>query len=339
MSQKVIDFLSSVGIMVFGVGLLFFSSVTLTSNPVHNFVSNLPTSNVRPFAEVGGDVAAVLPSSRPAIPLLRTSTEYNLPVTAESAAVVDDQTNVILFKKNASEIRSLASITKLMSALVLTDLPLSWSSSTIVTEEDSDPFSHHFVTGETYKIEDLWKVALIGSSNSAVRSLVRATGLTEQEFVEKMNQKAEALGLNSLRFVEPTGLDSRNMGNAVDVLKLLKAALKNDRITEALSMPEYYFVEGKKRKHVWTTNWLLTNWIPNSFDKDVLSGKTGFIDQSGYNFVGRIPGQNNHVLRVVILGAATNEARFAEARDMSEWVFANHVWPDEAEYALTFANR
>lgn len=333
MSRKFIDFLSSVGIMVFGVGLLFFCSLTLTAKPAQNFVSQLPLSSVKPFVQAGGDVnVPEFPLSRPRIPLSKAKAEFSGELTAISALVVDDESNAVLFSKNHTEIRPLASITKLMSLLVISDFNLPMSSTTVITEEDSDPFSHHFVVGEKYKLEDLWKVALIGSSNSAVRSLVRATGLTEEQFAKKMNEKARVFGLYSLQFVEPTGLDSRNMGHSTDVLKLLKFSLKNEKISEALHTSEYFIVGAKKKQHVWSTNWLLTNWIPNEFDKDILVGKTGFIDQSGYNFVARIPGPKNNVVRAVVLGASSNEARFTEAKKIAEWVFQNYVWPDDEGY-------
>lgn len=335
MSKKFSEFFSSVGVMILGVGLVFLGSLTITAKPVEKIVDNTTVAKVEPFKIGGDEVLPVLPVSRPAIPLLKNSLAvYPGELSAAVAVVVDDQSNIILYKKNIDEVRPLASITKLMAALVLNDLPLDWATTTEITEEDADPSSHHLSPGEVYSLEDLWKVALVGSSNSAVRALVRSTGLTEEDFAKKMNQKAEALGLNSLQFVESTGLDSRNMGKAVDILRLLKAALKVDKISETLKMGEY-FVEPKNKKikrHIWSTDWLLTNWIPNSFDKDVLAGKTGYIEQSGYNFVVRIPGEKSRVLRVIILGAATNEQRFTEARDLAEWVFQNFVWPDDVGY-------
>ncbi|MEK7624838.1 MAG: hypothetical protein AAB467_00635, partial [Patescibacteria group bacterium] len=141
--------------------------------------------------------------------------------------------------------------------------------------------------------------------------------------------------------VEPSGLDSRNMGKAGDVLRLLKISLQADRISEALRQPDYFATpqNGKKSHQVWSTDWLLTNWIPNNFNKEILAGKTGFIEESGYNFVVRVPGSGSHIIRVVILGAATNEARFIEARDLSEWIFANFVWPEDDEYHSLAASR
>lgn len=335
-SKKLSDYLSSVGVMVLGVGLVFLGSVTITAKPVEKIVDQTQVAQAEPYKKGGDELLPVLPVSRPATPLLKNSLAvYPGNLSAAVVVVVDDKSNTILYKKNIDEVRSLASITKLMSALVLNDLNLDWNSSTIISENDTDPSSHHLNEGEKYILDDLWKVALIGSSNSAIRALARVTGLNEEDFVKKMNEKAEALGLNSLQFVESTGLDERNMGKAVDVLRLLKAALKVDKISETLKMGEYFAVplNNKTKHHVWSTDWLLINWIPNNFDKDVLAGKTGFIDQSGYNFVVRIPGEKSHVLRTVILGAASNEKRFTEARDISEWVFENYIWPDDEGYA------
>ena len=335
MSKKITDFLSSVGVMVLGVGLVFLGSINFTASPVKRIVDELPVTKAEPFRRGGDEMLPVLPVSRPAVPLPKVAGKvFEGQLSAVTAMAVDDQSNAIIFKKNTDEVRSLASITKLMSALVLSDLDLDWSSSTVITEDDADPSSHHLTIGEEYTLEDLWRVALVGSSNSAIRALVRASGLSEEEFAKKMNERAEALGLNSFQFVEPTGLDSRNMGRAVDVLRLLKITLKNEHISETLKMSEYFAVPKNKKAnhHVWSTDWLLTNWIPNDFDKDVLAGKTGYIEQSGYNFVVRIPGPKLHVLRVVILGAASNEQRFTEARDLAEWIFSNYLWPDDAEY-------
>jgi D-alanyl-D-alanine endopeptidase (penicillin-binding protein 7) len=334
MSQKVIDFLSSIGMMVLGIGLLFFSSVTFTARPVHTLVATFPTSQVRPLVHGGDEVPVSLPVSRPSVPLQINTSTFSAPLTAISAMVVDDKSNAVLFKKNPSNVRSLASITKLMTALVLSDLSMNWVSTTVISSEDFDASSHNILVGEQYRLEDLWYTALVGSSNTAIDALVRASGLTVEQFVIRMNEKAQALGLNSLRFVEPTGLDGRNLGTAMDILKLLKEALKVDRIATALQTKEFYAspINAKIKHRVWTTDWLLSDWVNNDFDKDVLVGKTGYIEESGYNFVVRILGKQSHVIRVVVLGAVSNEARFSEARDLAVWTFENYRWPDDVGY-------
>jgi D-alanyl-D-alanine carboxypeptidase len=81
-----------------------------------------------------------------------------------------------------------------------------------------------------------------------------------------------------------------------------------------------------------STDWLLTKWVPHNFPKDQVVGKTGYIKDSGYNFVAQITDTKKHTIRVVVLGASSNESRFSEARDVAEWAFANYIWPDEKNY-------
>lgn len=348
MSEKITNFLSSFGLMIVGTVVLFAGTVSFTvvrrpSTPVAPppFAESKPTSTIAVApaatpASIGGDIPAVFPVSRPSVPLLKEAVEFGNPLTAAAAVVVDDDTNTVLYQKDADVARSLASITKLMSALVLSDLPMRWASTTIVEESDLDPSSHQINIGESYTLDDLWQVALISSSNSAIHALVRASGITTEQFVRKMNDKAHALNLASLRFVEPTGLDNQNVGSALDIARLLKAALKVDRIYHTLQTGEYYATAlNTNTKHrVWTTNWLLTNWIPNRFDKDLLVGKTGYITSSGYNFSVRITGAHDRTIRVVVLGASSNETRFSEAKTLAEWAFGHYVWPSDAGYAL-----
>lgn len=345
MSEKIINFLSSFGLMIVGVLILFAGTLSFTSvrrpgeaavrlsSAESRVVTSTAASN---HASVGGDIPVVFPVSRPSVPLLKEAVEFGSPLTAAAAVVVDEDTNTVLYQKNISAVRPLASITKLMSALVLSDLPIHWASTTIVEDGDLDASSHQVSVGESYTLEDLWQVALISSSNSAINALVRATSLPPEQFVHKMNDKARVLGLASLDFVEPTGLDDQNVGNALDIARLLKAALKVDRIYHTLQTGEYYAAPlNKSVKHrVWTTNWLLTNWIPNRFDKDLLVGKTGYIATSGYNFSVRITGAHDHTIRVVVLGTVSNEARFSEAKMLAEWTFDHYVWPDDAGYTL-----
>lgn len=319
--------------MIAGVLLLFFSSVFFTERPVHHFITQLPLPSPQVFSAVG----APLPPStytvtRPLVPLPKNATVFPETLTASSALVVDDETNTVLFKKDPTQVRSLASITKLMSALVMLDLPMHWASTTVVLSSDIQD-DHHISPGETYTLDQLWHIALVGSSNSAIIALVRNSGITEDDFVARMNAKAASLGLPSLRFVEPTGLDDRDMGTSLDIVRLLQNALAKEPIIKALQTGSYDALPVGGKKHtVWSTDWLLTQWIPNSFNKGSLVGKTGYIDDSGYNFTVRITDTNGHTIRVVVLGTDSNEARFSEARDLAVWTFSHYSWPGDADY-------
>lgn len=330
MTQKTADFLSSFGIMLVGVTLVFAGSVLFTHAKVDLVAEGLPLSEKRIVAENQLVRSRLFPVSHAVVPMNHGGGQFETVLTAASIVVVDDKTNTILYKKNSSDIRSLASITKLMSALVLNELPIMWTRTTFVTGTDINE-DHHVAVGEQYSLNNLWNIGLVGSSNSAIKALVRNSGMSEEAFVKRMNAKAQELGLFTLRFVEPTGLDERNMGSPVDVAKLLKYALEVPKISKALALGEYTAIPlNTNEKHrVWSTNWLLNNWVPNTFNKASIVGKTGYITDSGYNFAVRIANNKDQIVRVVIMGATTNEFRFSEARDVAEWVFENFSWPQE----------
>jgi len=335
MSKKLSEFLFSFGFIIAGVVLLFVGTISFSSIKFKSLVVvSLPTSHERVEAKEGGDITATsLPVSRPAVPLPKDNSSYTGTITAITALVVDDKSNTVLYKKSIEEVRSLASITKLMSALVLVDLPIDWTTTTIILEDDADSSSHHVNVGEEFTLEDLWHVALIGSSNSAIKSLVRASGLSEEEFVARMNKKAVDIDF-SLRFVEPTGLEGGNMGSSLAVARLLKEALKVEKIYRTLQIGEYYArpLNQDKPRRVWSTDWLLTSWIPSIFTPEQIVGKTGYIIESGYNFTVRLSDGHGHVVRVAILGSGSNESRFSEARDLALWAFDNYLWPDDEGY-------
>ena len=337
MNKKWSDFIFSFGFMIVGVVFLFFGTLTAHTDSFKKIVAKWPGPAKSDIPVAGGDVAPnVLPVSRPAVPLSINSASFNGQLTAGAAIVVDDKTNTVLFKKNIEEMRPLASITKLITALVLNDMPLNWSATATVLAEDIES-GNHVEEGEEYTLEDLWHIALIGSSNSAVKTLVRVSGLSAGEFVDQMNRKVADLNLFSLHFTEPTGLESGNIGNALAAARLLKEAVKVERIFNTLQIGEYYAHPiNQKPRRVWSTNWLLTDWISSNFSHDEIVGKTGYITEAGYNFVVRLADKNGHAIRVAIFGSSSNESRFTEARDLGQWVFANFLWPDQEGFDTLF---
>ncbi len=247
-------------------------------------------------------------------------------LTAVAVVVVDDETGEVLWERSSMVERPLASITKLMTALVLSELPMRWDATTTISEIDSDGSGSHIKVGETYSLDSLWRVALIGSSNTAIQALVRMSGVSTTDFVARMNAKAQRLAMPSLHFVEPTGLDPRNVGTARDVVRLLRFALKKPEIESVLKQPQVILSpQSEQSRVVWSTNWLLTQWIPHSF-AGVVVGKTGYIGDSGYNFAVRVTDKFFHRLRIVVLGTESSDARFIEARKIGEWIFTTTVW-------------
>ncbi len=238
--------------------------------------------------------------------------------------VRDSVTGQMLYGKGAYDSWPMASVTKLLSALVLLDVPLNFASTTsaaIDGEPDND-----VAAGAVYRVEDLWNAALISSSNRAVVSLVDATGLSREEFVQRMNQKALELGMTGTKVSEPTGLDPRNRSTAADIAVLLAEALRKPAILKAVRATTYDLaaVSGQYRKQIKTTDWLLSGTIAN-FGLELVGGKTGYIPESGYNFAAETVSSTHRVV-VVVLGADSIDARFTEARRAAEWAYQNFTW-------------
>lgn len=257
--------------------------------------------------------------------VLADTTVPNKNGNAESILVLDIQSNQILFAQKSDEVRPLASITKLVSALVLLDLPIKWNSYAKITDADCDSFSRQVIAGEILSLQDLWNIALIGSVNSAMKALIRHSGVDRETFVALMNKKAKSLNLNSLVLVEPSGLDSRNVGNAKDVARLLKEALKSKKILNALQTGIYFAKPLHKEmpKKIYNTNWLLTGWVPSDFPLGSIVGKTGFLKNIGYNLTVRMTDNKNRQIIIVVLGSKSFTSRFAKARELANKVFNN----------------
>ncbi len=281
-------------------------------------------------ATVGADkkeVIALAPQP-PELPVFAGSPSSTAPTSTAAAVLVkDDKTGTILFDKDEYVSRPLASITKLMSTILILESNPQWTSTTQVVSDDVE--DTHMYAGDTYTIDQLWHAALIGSSNKAILTLVDAIGAPRSTFVDRMNAKARELGMASTtNFVEPTGLDADNVGSASDVLILLREALHHPEIRDTLITQEYdlYSKERKQKHHIWNTDWLLLGWIPSKLT--VIGGKTGYIPSAGYNFTVQLKDAAGRTLDVVVLGARSNEARFREAGESANWVLKNFHWPE-----------
>lgn len=274
--------------------------------------------------EVGGDV--YFEEEKIIVPKLSaSSTPLNASeFTASNVLVKDRKSGMILYGKNTYEEHSLASITKLMSALILLELNLDWEATTTVSLDDVS--GTHIYAGDTVTISDLWDISLVASSNKAILTLVDASGVSREEFVNLMNKKALNLGMVDTFFVEPTGLDARNISTASDVAILLKEALSKEKIHEALNMKEVKFFSKERNKNIqaWNTNWLLIGWVQNSLK--INGGKTGYIESSLYNFTVSVDSEKGNTIDVVIMGAKEHEKRFTEARKAAQWALANYLW-------------
>ncbi len=247
-------------------------------------------------------------------------------LACESAYLFDNDSRIKLFGKDEYDIRPIASITKLLTALTFLDFNVEWNKTVEMTMEDVENSSRSVLrAGHTYRVEDLIHASLMGSDNRATRALARSTGLPMDSFVVRMNKKAVELGLLTLSVEEPTGLSERNVASAADVARLMNAAANNNTIGSILQMRSYSFSSvNRKRQYTFgNTNRLLSGrW-------DVEGGKTGYIDESGWCFVARVNDRHGHDLTAVVLGANSNTQRFRQAQKLFDWAFGQL---DKREY-------
>ncbi|HKQ57303.1 MAG TPA: serine hydrolase [Candidatus Eisenbacteria bacterium] len=232
-------------------------------------------------------------------------------VWARNAIVLDPTTGAVLYEKNAGASAPIASLTKLMTALVLLEQSPDFERIVTVSDRELSGGGHtQLKRGEQVRMRDLLHMSLMCSDNVATRVLVRESGLDGDNFLARMNRKAVELGLARTRFVEFTGLDERNVSTAADIARLLRAAAENPTIHEISTMRGHDFIGLTARSrprphHVSNTNRLLYGRY------DIQAGKTGFINEAGYCFATWIRTDRRDMIAVV-LGAPTNATRFAD---------------------------
>jgi D-alanyl-D-alanine endopeptidase (penicillin-binding protein 7) len=241
---------------------------------------------------------------------------------AAAALVYDPATNEVLFDENGLVPRSIASITKVMTALVVHESLIDPAEVVKVERADVSRASTTYLrAGYQVSVEELLHLLLIGSDNAAARVLARVSPYGSEGFVARMNEKARELGLTQTHYEDPAGLMSGNVSTAYEMARLISYAVADDRIGGVMRKSEYDFTPGKRNVHVNSTNRLV-----RTGDVDVIGGKTGFISSSGYCLATlmRLP-QSGRQVAVVVLGAKSNAARFAETRHLVNWLSAATV--------------
>lgn len=269
-----------------------------------------------------------LPRAEPRAPQKKEdSRSIGILTTSKSALVFDEGTGTVLFAKNPQEKIPLASLTKLMTVLVFLDKEPNWDKKIRLTRADDREGGIVYARSpEEVTVKDLFNMALVGSVNNAAIALARSTGLEQKDFVAEMNKKAETLGLKNTTFADPTGLLPENQGTARDVAKLLAAALEREEVKAATLQKRYVFspVNSEKIYYVKSTDELLWSFL-NDDPYNFVGGKTGYIEESGYNLAVEVM-RGGHKIVAVVLGSGTAEDRFREIKGLVDWAFINYQW-------------
>jgi len=246
-------------------------------------------------------------------------TEDPLDLKSAVALVVDQDTDQVLFSKNAQAVLPIASITKLMTAVVVTEanLPSNELLTIVQGDVDTDKGSRSRLTiGTKLTRSEMLHLALMSSENRAAHALGRYYPGGLDAFVDAMNTKAAELGMADTRYVEPTGLSSRNQSSAHDLALLVKAAYEYTVIRQLSTSPEAQVAVGRRKLQFQTTNGLVRN--PNW---DIGLQKTGYISEAGRCLVMSVQ-LGGRKLIMVLLDSASKYSRIGDAESIRNWLTA-----------------
>jgi D-alanyl-D-alanine carboxypeptidase len=244
-----------------------------------------------PGSVEGSSVALGLPDLKPA--------DQKQVVPARSAVVWNKETKTIAFEQNAFERVPIASLTKLMTAMVALDYGVPWDKEVEILPREYVIGGQLLLhPGERVSMRNLLNASLLGSANNATLAYVRALGIPEEEFVQAMNRKAVELELEQTVFTDVTGLDNDNVSTAYEVARFADHAFANyPDIAQITSQPEYSFVvAGSGREHtIRNTNKLISDGGLIAF-----GSKTGYLYEAGYCLVTAGSGEQQDLVAVVL---------------------------------------
>lgn len=264
---------------------------------------------------------AVIIPARPSFGQLAGLHAVDDPLDLKSsvALVIDQETDEILFRKNESAVLPIASLTKLMTGVIVNEAALPMDEMLTITQDDVDTEKgsrSRLVVGTSLSRGELLHLALMSSENRAAQALGRTFPGGMATFVSRMNAKAQSLGMLGTRYVEPTGLSSNNQSSAHDLALLVNAAYRDPVIRELSTSPGYVVDLGKRTLQYNTTNRLVKN--P---DWNIGLQKTGYISEAGQCLVmqASIAGRK---LIMVFLDSAGKLSRLGDAERVRKWVEA-----------------
>jgi serine-type D-Ala-D-Ala endopeptidase (penicillin-binding protein 7) len=243
-----------------------------------------------------------------------------LDLKSSVALVVDQETREVLFSKNDSAVLPIASLTKLMTGLLVSEAKLPMDEMITITQEDVDTEKHsgsRLRVGTMLPRSELLHLALMSSENRAAHALGRTYPGGLDAFVAQMNAKAKMLGMKDTRYVEPTGLSSQNQSSAHDLATLVGTAYQDPVLREYTTSPGYQVAVGNR-----TLQFNNTNRLVKSPLWEIGLQKTGYITEAGQCLVmqAKIAGRK---LIMVFLDSAGKLSRIADAERVRRWVESN----------------
>ena len=240
-----------------------------------------------------------------------------LKLYSSAAMVIDQTTGAVLFEKNAAAVLPIASISKLMTAMVALDAQPNLDETLAIEEADVDTLKgthSRLRVGTQLTREGMLRLALMSSENRAAAALSRNYPGGRPAFIAAMNRKAQVLGLQDTHFSDPTGLTAANVSSAHDLVKMVSAAQQYPLIRQFTTTTEYEVALGGRPQTFRNTNSLVKNaaW-------DIGLSKTGFINEAGRCLVMQAF-LNNKPTIIVLLDSLGKLTRLGDANRIKQWV-------------------
>ncbi len=257
---------------------------------------------------------------------IRNSAYPDLKIGARSAVILDQDSGRTLFSKNANEQLPMASITKIMTALVVLENYNNLDAVVTVPGEavKSSGSKMYLYEGESLKVRDMLKGLLIESANDAAITLAVRTAGSIEKFVQMMNAKAVRMGLFNTHFVNPTGFDDPNhYSTAKDIANLARTALMHPVFAEIVSIEKATIYDTTRKFSHELNN---TNKLVGKY-RNVVGVKTGTTDEAGESLVASARGDSGQEVTAVLLDSPD---RFEEGKRALDWALKAYSWVEVA---------
>jgi serine-type D-Ala-D-Ala endopeptidase (penicillin-binding protein 7) len=256
-----------------------------------------------------------------------------LQLSSNKVLIINQNTNEVMYAKNTNSPSPIASITKLMTAMVMLDAKQPLDEAIDISYDDMDYIKgtgSRLVVGTQFTREDMLQLALMASENRAASSLGRNYPGGKYAFVKAMNAKALSLGLSNTHFADPTGLDSQNVSTAEDLVKMVQAAYQYPEIRKASTTAEReVYLEGRE----FPTMFKNTNSLVRGGEWEIGLSKTGFINEAGRCLVMQAKIANEPMI-IVLLDSYGKYSRIGDANRIRKWVEFNSA-PKELPATIT----
>jgi len=264
------------------------------------------------------------------LPKLNEEAEPKPPLSwTHSAIAIDADSGKILFAKDEKKKMPLASLTKMMSAIIIVEHISDWEDEVLISKEAAfaGGAAVHLKWDEKVKAGDLLKAMLMNSDNSAAIALAEHVAGSKGAFVDLMNKKAEEIGTTDSIFTDPSGLeDEKQHSTAYDMARITQYAMKNEKILDVMQTKgplQITSCDGTINHRVGNTNNFLKD---ERLAPRVIIGKTGFTYNAGYNLMMAMCDKKKERKIIGVILNGDDKMRWTEMEDMLEWSFNNYSW-------------